>query len=104
MKKNNDYWFTIEPYTYVYFQKNEMLFFNTLDGSILKTRNKSVIKLVKDTLSETNLSVSYLSKKKLDENDISAFINELHFLHLRVTFPRPFNNIVGILSPVTGDL
>ena len=61
MKKNNDYWFTIEPYTYVYFQKNEMLFFNTLDGSILKTRNKSVIKLVKDTLSETNLSVSYLS-------------------------------------------
>ena len=82
MKKNNDYWFTIEPYTYVYFQKNEMLFFNTLDGSILKTRNKSVIKLVKDTVSETNLSVSYLSKKKLDENDISAFINELRELFM----------------------
>lgn len=73
----NDYWFTIEPYTYVYIKSSRLLLFNTLDGAIIETEDEEVIELVKKTLSEENLSVSFFEGKRLLKKNTANFIENL---------------------------
>lgn len=75
--KNIDYWFTIEPYVYACRNKNVLLLFNTLDGSMIEANDEEVIELVESTLSEKNLSVLYFPGKRLEKKNLVDFINRL---------------------------
>lgn len=75
--KENDYWFTIEPYTYAYIKGSQLLLFNTLDGSIIEENDENVINLVRQTLTMNNLSVSFFEGKKLTDKNIELFISKL---------------------------
>lgn len=77
MKKNIDYWFTIEPYVHVNVETRFAILYNTLDGKILESNSEGVIELIQETLKEGNCGVAFLPNEKYVQNDINDFVNNL---------------------------
>lgn len=72
-----DYWFTIEPYVYVGLTNRCTLLYNTLDGVTIESDKPEVIELLQEALQKENYGVILLSKKRLQNKSINAFITEL---------------------------
>lgn len=76
-KTVTNYWFTIEPYTYVSIKNNFALLYNTLDGIIIESDNKEVIKLLQEILLKENCGVVLLTNERYSKKAINIFIHEL---------------------------
>lgn len=75
MKKN--FWITVEPYVFTTFTDNSALLYNTLDGKIIKTDNKTILELLYKIYSKENCGVSVISEKQINNQVISDFIEDL---------------------------
>jgi len=76
-KTTTDYWFTIEPYTFIGLTNKCALLYNTLDGVAIESEKDEVIELLQETLIKENCGVVLLSQERYHNKEINAFIKEL---------------------------
>jgi pseudo-rSAM protein len=70
-----DYWFFLEPYTFLSFSKNKSLLYNSLDGSSIEVSNETIIDLLHKLYEPDSGGVILLQKEQFNDPIIYSFIN-----------------------------
>lgn len=71
---NKKYWLFLDGHAHCFIKKNEVLFYNTLNGRILRNTHVDILKLGKELSSEENLNVIQLDHVSIENTVISKFI------------------------------
>ncbi|MCG8306142.1 MAG: TIGR04150 pseudo-rSAM protein [Cytophagales bacterium] len=71
------YWFYIEPYTCIFVKQKEVLFYNTLNGEHLHSKNEKILKLAKALKKTDNLMIIGMSESAFTDSTISDFIKKI---------------------------
>ncbi len=77
MEKIDGYWFFIEPYVYPHVFNDQVMLYNTLDGSIIKKENPKLRMLLEEILKRKNGGVSFLSSEQYARIEIREFIDQV---------------------------
>ena len=80
---SNKNWLVIEPFVSIFIKKENVLYYNTLNGkNLIFKNNKSVLKLSKRLLSNSNLYVVELKNIDLNNDELKLFIDKIFEYHM----------------------
>jgi pseudo-rSAM protein len=77
MNRNKKYWLFLDGHTHCFVKDHEVLFYNSLNGKVLKNSNPKIIELGKQLLSKENLHVIEIDQEAIAVPDIAQFITNL---------------------------
>lgn len=105
---NKKYWFYLDGYTHYTITKSEVLFYNELNHSILKSESKNILQFCNELCSNQNLSVIEISSQDLKNDELNHFIQDIrtHFMgdlidqELSVGKPIQFQSKVKINNDI----
>ena len=80
--ENKDYWFLLKSHTYVAFQKEEILLYNTQNGNYITITNKDIISLVEEVYVPENLGVVHLKGELIRHEEFREIIMRLISLQI----------------------
>jgi len=74
---NKKYWLFLDSHTHCFVKNHEALFYNTLNGKILRNTHADIIELSKNLTSKKNLNVIELDSVSIENTETSKFIKDL---------------------------
>jgi len=76
---NNNYWLYIEPYVHIFYDANNFILYNSLNGKHISTTRalKKIFNIVQKIVDEKNLYVTSINSDDLENNEVLNFINEI---------------------------
>ena len=72
-----DFWLVIEPYVYIKIVDTHALLYNTLDKTVIESKEDIIIKLLKQIIQKNNNGIILLTEKQIHEDVINSFIKVL---------------------------
>lgn len=79
---NTEYWFALETYVYVLFKNDQVLLYNTLDGTHLLEKDECIVSLLRQIYEEPNGGVVKAGKEELQNETVVDFIARIRQLFM----------------------